>query len=151
MSRKSGAALSVVPLRSPRLRPPADLAPAQRAIWLQTVNSVAADHFRPLDVALLRTFCEVTALLRRAEGKLRLGVVAGDQTNPWLRIFEANCRLQVTLGRALRITTHSRTDKTVAARTARQGPPQDSAQPWNWEPPEGDGPAEAVAPAGPPD
>ena len=132
MSRKSTAALSVVPLRAPRLRPPPDLTEAQAGIWLATVNSMPADCFRPIDAGLLRTFCEVTALVRQAEAKLRLGVVAcGDQTNPWLRIFESNVRLQVTLARALRITVASRMDKTVAGRMARQAPPQ-SGSPWDY-------------------
>ncbi len=134
MPRKSAAALSVVALRVPRLRPPDDLTEAQAAIWRTVVESLPAEHFRRVDSHLLRSFVEVTARLREAEQSLRLGVVHGDAINPSLGVYERAVRLQMALARSLRIATSSRVDKVSAGANARR---DSSAQPWRYDDLEG--------------
>jgi hypothetical protein len=130
MPKKSGAALSVVPLRVPRLRPTADLTDAQRGVWLEIVNSLPAEHFRRVDAHLLRSFVECTVHLRAAETSLRLGVVHRGQVNPALIVYERIARLQVSLARSLRIATSSRVDKVSAGANARH--PRNGPEPWDY-------------------
>src|SRR5437879_1908651 len=134
MPKKSAAALSIIPLRVPRLRPPADLPEAQAAIWRTVVESLPAEHFRRVDSHLLRSFVEVTARLREAEQSLRLGVVHGDAIHPSLGVYERAVRLQMALARSLRIATSSRVDKVSAGANARR---DSSAQPWRYDDLEG--------------
>src|SRR5207244_12412944 len=127
MPKKSAAALSVIPLPVPRLRPPADLTDAQAAIWREIVESLPAGAFRRVDSHLLRSFVECTVRVREAEQSLRLGVIHRGEVNPSFGIYERAVRLQMALARSLRIATSSRVDKVSAGANARR---ESSAQPW---------------------
>lgn len=57
--RKSAASLAVVPVAvgAPRALPPATLTPAQRCVWLETVNAKPSEWFGPEHVPVLEAYC----------------------------------------------------------------------------------------------
>ena len=57
--RKSAAALAVVSpeIGAPRALPPAVLTPAQRVVWMETVNSKPSEWFGPEHVPILEAYC----------------------------------------------------------------------------------------------
>jgi phage terminase small subunit len=135
MSRKSAAALTVVPFRpAPRLRPPDDLTEAERAIWRQITESLPPERFHASDTPLLRSYVVASARVVQAGERLRRGAVRAGKVSPWFGAWERALRLQLSLARSLRLLPSARLDRTVAGRHARR---DSSAQPWTFGTPRG--------------
>ena len=64
--RKSAAALVMPTFGPERLKPPADLDPKARAIFLDLIMAARAEHFLPVDLTLLCAFCRAAAIEREA-------------------------------------------------------------------------------------
>jgi hypothetical protein len=118
MPRRSAAAklLAVaVDGGPPRLTVPAGLKPAERILFEELVNAVAAEHFLPADTSLIVSYVQATLLAHSTAGH-------PDQVAVW----EKACRLQMALATKLRLTPQSRTDpKTLGRMEVRRYPP-----PW---------------------
>jgi len=135
MSRKSAAALTVVPFRPPpRLRPPADLTEAQAAIWRQVVDSLPAGRFHLTDRLLLVSYVQASARVVEAGEHLRRGAIRAGRPSPWFGVWERALRMQLSLARSLRLLPSARLDRTVAGRHARH---DSSVQPWTFGTPRG--------------
>ena len=134
MSRKSAAALSVVPAvdgRPPRLHPPANLGDRQSVILREIVAGTAPEHFVKTDTHLLCRYVEAIALAEQAAHALRKGVVEGRKMNPWIVVQEKAHRSIVALAARLRLAPQSRYDARAGARTAgKLGSAYDGPKPW---------------------
>jgi P27 family predicted phage terminase small subunit len=111
MPRKSRAELSFVPLdaRTSRLRPPADLPDAERAVFLDIVGTCDAKHFRPSDLPLLTTYCSSTVVAAQAAEHLRNdGPVIAGRVSPWVTVREKATREMVALSMRLRLSPQAR-------------------------------------------
>lgn len=111
MPRKSAAASAINAPASPstRLKPPAILSTAERAVFADLVTANDAKHFRPSDLPLLCTYCEVIAMLALAAKELRKGIVAPDgRVSPWLGVQERGIKSMVALSMRLRLSPQAR-------------------------------------------
>lgn len=125
MPRKSLAALAAPPIDVSRIRiePPPSLSAPVREIFRQVVGSVDAQHLRPCDVPTVETYCEAVHLARTAAAQIALeGAVIDGRASAWVGIQERAHRSVASLGRALRLTPHSRSDRKVAGTSTRPGP-----------------------------
>lgn len=122
MPRKSAAALAAPPIDVGRVRiePPPSLSAPVRKIFQEVVTSVEASHLRPCDVPTLESFCESVHLARTAAAQIALeGAVIDGRASPWVGILERAHRSVASLGRALRLTPHSRADRKTAGTSTR--------------------------------
>lgn len=134
--RKSAAALAVVSpeIGAPRALPPAGLTPAQRVVWLETVNSKPSEWFGPEHVPMLEAYCRHVATARALAQQI-------EEFDPdWLKDDDGLKRYDRLLGmhvretgrvnefaRAMRLTQQSiyRADK--AATLSKRG---GVSKPW---------------------
>src|SRR5262249_24459060 len=89
MPRRSAASLSVIELdpSASRLRPPASLSDAERAVFLDLVTACDANHFRTSDRPWLVRYCEAIALADLAAENLRKeGPVIFGKPSAWLTV-----------------------------------------------------------------
>jgi hypothetical protein len=121
MPRKSAAALSVVSLdaATPRLRPPATLSEAERALFVDLISTNRAEHFQQSDLPLLCRYVEAAVMAERAAAELRENPVINGKASPWLVIQEKNLRAMVSLSMRLRLSPQARNPKTSSARPAQ--------------------------------
>src|SRR5680860_1696265 len=112
MPRKSTAALGVlVPLgRTPRLRPRDDMPAAVAAIFVETVETMPEDHFRPSDTALLESFCQAVALAREAYRQVeKQGPVdEKGRMSAWVTVLEKQHRVISNAAMRLRLAPQAR-------------------------------------------
>lgn len=125
MSRQSAAALAIVPPSTKsEVLAPRGLTTEQRRIWREVVASMPANHFRHSDEPQLRTFVEITSLLREATQNLGATTVsARGKLSHWFAVFDRCVRLQGQVASALRISASSRVDPLKAGRNTRHNPP----------------------------
>jgi hypothetical protein len=118
MPRKSASAVALEPvtpiIRQPRLRPPTECKPEVRVEFLEIVDSLAAEHFRPSDRPLLLRYCEAVVAVRETSDTAE---------------FCALTRIQIALARALRLCPSSRGHHRTTAR--QKGPSVNP--PWEKE------------------
>ena len=98
----------------PRLTAPAGLKSAERNLFEELVNAVAARHFQPADTSLIVSYVQATLLAHSTAGN-------PDQVAVW----EKAARLQMALATKLRLTPQSRTDPKTQGRMQPNGP-----KPW---------------------
>lgn len=117
MPRKSAEAkMFSVDGSPPRLTAPAGLKSAERKLFEEIANAVAAKHFQPADTSLIVSYVQATLLAHSTAGKpLQVAV------------FEKACRLQMALATKLRLTPQSRTDPKTQG---RMQPPNGIKRPW---------------------
>lgn len=116
--RQSAASLTPLPItgQSPRLTPPSCLTKAERALFIDLMDSVGERHFVRSDLPLLISYVQACSLAQSAAGKPAK-----------LAEWERAVKLQAMLARSLRLTVQSRTDpKTVG----RRMPPVMHDKPW---------------------
>ena len=121
--RKSAASLSVIPGRvdgnPDRLRPPPELGPRERELWLVVVGSVDPKHFVASDGPLLQRYVEAAVQAELAAEHLRQeGAVVAGRLNPWALAHEKASRSCAALATRLRLSPSSRYDARAASRTA---------------------------------
>ena len=133
--RKSAASLAVVSAEvgAPRATPPAGLTPAQRMVWLETVNSRPAEHFGPEHIPILESYCRHVVSARLLSEQIE------DFDSEWLKDDAGLKRYDKLLAmhvretgrvnefaRAMRLTQQSvyRGEKAV---------PKVGARPWEFE------------------
>jgi hypothetical protein len=128
--RTSSAALSVVSVEVlstvERPAPPAELTDLQAPEWLQVVNALPADWFRPETHGLLVQYCRhrvaaqrVAVLLRQAEQNDTLDVQDYDRL---LKMQEREGRALSSLATRMRITQQTSYDKSRKKGTVQNRP-----------------------------
>jgi hypothetical protein len=112
MPRRSANALSVVSIGPGlrRLQPPADMTEGslERRLFVETVSSVAPDHFAAEDGILLAEYVRTAALAQRASTELAACATAGDRVSPWLEVHSAAVRSLDRLAMRLRLGPRAR-------------------------------------------
>ncbi len=122
MPRKSSAAIAmpVIDVTRTRIEAPATLAGPVLAIFREVVNSVDAQHLRPCDRPTVEAYAEAVNLARTAAAQVAAeGAVVDGRASPWLAVLERAHRSVASLGRALRLTPHSRADRRTAGTSTR--------------------------------
>jgi phage terminase small subunit len=129
--RQSKASLDVrVDGKPPRLVPPRSLPKAERTVFLDLINAVDLDHFRPSDMPLLLRYVENIVLADRAAVELRRHAVSAGKPSPWLAVQEKATRNVIALSMRLRLSPQSRLDSKVVARQQVRH----SLAPWEIDP-----------------
>jgi phage terminase small subunit len=104
-----------------RLTPPVELSESERAIFLDIVGTVAADHFRPSDSVLLSAY--VGAVVREREAAEHLatqGVISIDnKLSSWVTVQTQALKQMLSLARMLKLTPLAR-----RSNPSRPGKPQ---------------------------
>ena len=101
-----------------RIRPPPDLDPKARAIFLDLVAAARAEHFQAVDLPLLCAFCRAAAIEREAAA----AIMAQPSAAPaLLETYKAATAVMRTLAVRLRIGPQSRAGHTNP-RTRRAAP-----------------------------
>ena len=133
MPRRSREALAVqVDGRPPRLVPPASLSKDERKLFLDIVDTLPPEHFRPSDLILLCRYVENAALSPQAAAELRGNAVLDDgKANSWLAISEKTIRALVSLSMRLRLSPQARLDAKAATRERQHIGPR----PWDYDHP----------------
>jgi hypothetical protein len=116
MPRRSEASLSIAAFTPglTRLNPPVEFTEGsiERSLFVETVRSVAADHFRGEDRPTLAEYCRTMALAQRASEELRAAAVVGDRVSPWLEVHRVATKTALALQVRLRIGARSRATTT---------------------------------------
>ena len=123
MPRKSSAAIAmpVIDVTRTRIEAPASLSGPVLAIFREVVNSVDAQHLRPCDRPTVEAYAEAVNLARTAAAQVAAeGAVVDGRASPWLAVLERAHRSVASLGRALRLTPHSRADRRTAGTSTRR-------------------------------
>jgi phage terminase small subunit len=110
MPRKSAASLKVVAIDTHeiRLRPPANLPPPERALFVELVSANPPNHFRPSDLPLLTQYCAASVLNEQSVVELRRAPMIDGKASPWLQVFEKTNRAVVALSMRLRLSPQAR-------------------------------------------
>jgi hypothetical protein len=108
MPRQSAASLSFPGVAGvpDRLKPPSDLGPDERAVFLDLVTSNKPEHFKPSDSALLCAYTRAVVLERRSAAEL----AAGDDKA--VVRWNAATKAMVSLSMRLRLSPQSRASNT---------------------------------------
>jgi phage terminase small subunit len=117
MPRRSSAQLAVVKVDGGfnRLKPPAQLGEAERAVWSSIVLACDAKHFQASDAPLVVRYCQNVVLAGlAAEALTREGPVVAGRVNPWLVVAEKADRALVALSMRLRISPQARLRRETA-------------------------------------
>lgn len=120
MPRKSAAELSVVTgleRQANRLRPPATLSEAERAAFIEIVNSCDPKHFVRSDLPLLCRYAEASVLAEQAAQELRQGAVIGGRPSPWITVQEKAVRALIALSMRLRVSPQARQPNNPSRKT----------------------------------
>jgi phage terminase small subunit len=122
MPRHSAASLHFPAFtRVERLTPPVELSESERAIFLDIVGTVAADHFRPSDLVLLSAYCRAIVREREASEHLAQGVVSIDnKLSSWVIVQASALKQMLSLARMLKLTPLAR--RSNPSRPGKQQP-----------------------------
>jgi hypothetical protein len=117
--RKSSAALVAPAFGPERLRPPLDLDPKARAIFLDIIMAARPEHFLPVDLPLLCAFCRAVAI----EREVAAAIMAQPAAAPAVReIWKAATSAMRLLSVRLRIGPQSRAGHTNPRTKTRSEP-----------------------------
>lgn len=106
-----------------RLTPPGTLSHAAKAIFMHIVANVDPSHFSEVDMPLLESYSNSSALATEAGQKLdREGAVVEGKPSPWLAVSEKAIKQLVALSARLRICPQSRFDRLGAGANSRPQP-----------------------------
>lgn len=124
--RKSAASLTVAGLVAPvktenRIKPPATLGDADRAVWLEVVNDQPANAFTPTHIPLLEMYCRHVIQARLIADELmnfeRAWLASDDGLRRYdvlLKLQERESRAASSLATRLRITRQAVDQQTIA-------------------------------------
>jgi hypothetical protein len=83
-----------------RLKPPADLSPEARAVFIDVVVNSNPEHFQPADLPLLCVYADAVVQARACAKQVREGlgtdIVIKAQRNALSAIFQLSMRLRVS-------------------------------------------------------
>lgn len=136
--KKSAAALAVVStdVACP-LQPPSSLTPAQRQVWLRTVNAKPADWFGEEHVPLLMGYCRhvcnadtIDEALSQVKADWLLSEDGIARHERLYKMHDREERAASALATRLRLTPHSVTDSRVAGRKAARHTASED-HPWH--------------------
>jgi hypothetical protein len=96
-----------------RLRPPDNLPPPERAVFVEMVTGNPPSHFRASDLRLLVQYCCAVVLNERACAELRAEPIRDNKSSPWLNVFEKTGRAMMALSMRLRLSPQARLPKTI--------------------------------------
>ena len=121
MPRQS-AAFPVIPgAPQQRLRPPPDLTPDEKQLFVDIVADHRPEHFQSTDAALLVVYVRAVVSEREAAAHLETeGKVVGDKPSPWLAVLAQSNRTLLTFARSLRLGPLAR----APSRASRPGKPE---------------------------
>jgi phage terminase small subunit len=118
MPRRSAASFSVlsVPGNQPRLVPPADLNPPERATFVEIVAAKKPQHFEASDLPLLAAYCRAIELERHAALQLATDgyLTTEGRPSPWLAIMAQATKSMLALSTRLKLTPQSRSHSAPA-------------------------------------
>lgn len=132
MSRKSAAALSVVPIPGGgRTPPPADLSAEERAHWVRIVDAQASDWFNGGNASLLLDHVRALALadlltVKIAEAMAKKSTV--EEVALLMRMRDTESRRAMTGAVKLRLTNQSRYTPQAAGTASKKAA---GARPWD--------------------
>lgn len=139
--RKSAASLEVATLAAPsvtatqRLRPPAHISDAERAVWLEVVNDQPAEAFSPTHAPLLELYCRHIVNARVIAEELanfeRAWMTRDDGLKRYDRLLAMNereGRAASSLATRLRITRQAVEHPATVGRTLAAQPK--ARKPW---------------------
>lgn len=139
MATKRGRAsadsrMTVVPVTGARMAPHHSLTEQQQRLWLEIVESLPADFFRPGDVPLLAAYCKAWSFYLLACAEIEAnGVTVEDErgkryANPAQQMVVTQASAMAQLSTKLRLAPSSRyTEKSAATRTQQVAP---GGKPW---------------------
>jgi phage terminase small subunit len=107
--RKSSDALAAPSFGPERVRPPPDLDPKARAIFVEIIAAARPEHFQPVDSALLCAYCRAAAIEREAAAAIMAQPAAAPAL---LETYKAAATVMRTLAVRLRIGPQSRSGHT---------------------------------------
>ena len=101
---------------SERLKPPAHLGEAERAVFIDLVSSCPQAQFQQSDTPLLARWCELEIMAQTATDELRDGGMVingkeGPKQSPWVAIHALAVKGQTALALRLRLGPQSRANK----------------------------------------
>jgi hypothetical protein len=106
---RTPAGVTNFPLTTKRLRPPPELTAPEKAVFIELVGSVAADHFQTGDLPLLAAYAGAIATHREALSHLRSdGLVVDGRPSVWGLIQERALSQMVRLSLRLRLSPQAR-------------------------------------------
>jgi phage terminase small subunit len=83
-----------------RLRPPADLCPEAKAVFVEVVTNSREGHFQAVDAPLLAVYCEAVVQARTTAKIIREGggsdLVVKQQRNALSACFQLSMRLRIS-------------------------------------------------------
>jgi phage terminase small subunit len=118
MPRRSAASFSVLPVpgSQPRLVPPADLNPPERATFVEIVAAKKPQHFEASDLPLLAAYCRAIELERHAALQLATDgyLTAEGRPSAWLAIMAQATKSMLALSTRLKLSPQSRSHSAPA-------------------------------------
>ena len=88
---------------------PADLSPAERALWKTSLSARPASEWSPADCTLLALYVRAACDVRRQDAEIaKVGEVVDGKINPLVRIRSARESVVLAVAKKLRLTPCSR-------------------------------------------
>lgn len=132
--RKSAASLAVVATSSlpQRLEPPAYLTEAERALWLDVVNSKPIEWFGPDSSPVLVEFVRAVETCNQLAGPVSITMAGGDpgEIEKILKVRDREAKRAADLATKLRLTQQSRYTPQAAATANKKS--QNASKPWEF-------------------
>lgn len=133
--RKSAASLAVVASNAlpQRLPPPEYLTPAQRALWLDVVDTKPADWFGPDSAPILVEFVRAVETCNQLAGPIAATMDGGDprEIASILGVRDREAKRAADLATKLRLTQQSRYTPQAAATANKRA--QNASKPWDFK------------------
>ena len=112
--RKTRKLATIAPSERRRPNPPPGMTgkPA-RQVWLRIVGAFPPDHFKPYQYDLLRSYCESSAMHKKAmqriakEGEVIVSPTGVQKQNPWVQIAIQASATMISLSTKLQLTVRS--------------------------------------------
>lgn len=133
MSKKSAAALSVVPIGSSvhRLSAPSSLIKEEAAVWDDVVATKPADWFQADSAPILAEYCRAVVMSERLSYMIQASMLGEVEDGPslkdLLKMRDAESRRVMTCGTKLRLTQQARYTPQASATADRKA---GKALPW---------------------
>jgi P27 family predicted phage terminase small subunit len=125
--------LSVVPMSAARMPPHHSLTEQQAPLWVEIVDSLPADFFRPGDTPLLAAYCKAWSFYLRASAEIEAnGVTLEDErgkryANPASQMVVTQASAMAQMATKLRLAPSSRySEKSASTRQQTVG----GGRPW---------------------
>lgn len=108
---------------SVHLPAPEGISPAQKAVWVQTVQARPADYFGEDSIPLLVEYCRAAAMCDQLAAEVEVAMAGGEgkDVKTLLQLRDMESRRLTSIGTKLRITNQSRYTPKAAATASKGG------------------------------